>query len=89
MLATPITIKKTKRRAAEMSTCASVVEATTETIPTTPNQNADESDFLYNAKASKRPNPGDAAVASQTFRVHEFVSSCRKSVDLELIPYGF
>ena len=75
--ATPITIKKTKRRAAEMSTCASVVELITETVPTTPTQNLDESDCMYNAKASKRPNPADAAVASQTFRVHEFVSSFR------------
>jgi hypothetical protein len=87
--ATPITVKKTKRRAAEMSTCASVVESITETIPTTPTQNADESDFFYNAKASKRPNPGDAAVASQTFRVHEFVSSFRQNVYSELIPFGF
>ena len=75
MLATPITIKKTKRRAAEMSTCATVVE--TENAPATPTQNPDESEWLYNIKASKRPNPGDAAVASQTFRVHEFVSCCR------------
>lgn len=72
VLATPITIKKTKRRAAEMSTCATVVE--TENAPATPTQNPDESEWLYNAKASKRPNAGDAAVASQTFRVHEFVS---------------
>jgi hypothetical protein len=73
--ATPITIKKTKRRAAEMSTCAAVVESVMETVPTTPTQNPDECDWMYNAKASKRPNPADAAVASQTFRVHEFVSS--------------
>ena len=57
-----------------MSACATVVESVIETIPTTPTQNTDECDWLYNTKASKRPNPADAAVASQTFRVHEFVS---------------
>ena len=75
MLATPITVKKTKRRAAELSTCASVVESTIETVPTTPTMHSDEIDWLCTNKATKRPNPGDAAVASQTFRVHEFVSS--------------
>ena len=68
-----------------MSTCASVVESVMETVPGTPTHNPDESEWLYNAKTSKRPNPGDAAVASQTFRVHEFVSSFRQNANSESI----
>lgn len=83
--ATPITVKKTKRRAAEMSTCATVVESVPEIVPTTPTQIPEENDYSFNTKVPKRPNPADAAVASQTFRVHEFVSLFRRNQNAELI----